>query len=530
MASLQHLHQELFQREWNEALSERQNYSNEIERYEKRFLCELSQDASVTSLEALHASILRSHILLYGDFHTSRASVDGCRNILRDLYKNRSLVLCVEIFRAEDQPYIDAYLLGNMTEFDFLEAIQYESDWGFPWKHYQELLTTARDFKIPVYGIDTNRKGLDQLQKRDKFMSQRLYAIQKNNKNSLLICVVGENHLAQSHLPDHLTKLGVSQDYIVRIVNNIDQYFFKCLEQKSSFPIYLSVAERYFCIMNSTPWSKWKSFNMWSDLKASLIEASDHKTYDYNEIRIDLDYHFYEICRDLSDFLGLSIAQENLQKFCIDESSFQWLSGFQKNSTSLQKDYGLYDLDRYTVCFNEHWQDAFPYLAGQFLYHMLHPHFNFSGDACMVFYKYVLWNAIGTMCAKIFDPHFSVMNFYHHKEYLLFYESKNCSQQYFISKEVISVFETIKRKDGLTVQIIKDSFEKCSRGISLEVAYLLGQMIGSECLSRYPFQSNEIDVMRIFFCKDLHNIEDVLLILSKMMPHLDPFEEHQNAA
>lgn len=53
--------------------------------------------------------------------------------------------VAMEFFRTPQQPVLDRYVAGEMTESEFLEEVGWDVNWGFPYHLYRPLITLARE-------------------------------------------------------------------------------------------------------------------------------------------------------------------------------------------------------------------------------------------------------------------------------------------------------------------------------------------------------------------------------------------------
>ena len=65
---------------------------------------------------------------------------------------------------SSEQQKINSFIKGQITEKEFLEAINYRESWRFPWVHYSELFTLAKEQNISIVGL--NSEGT--LERRDE--------------------------------------------------------------------------------------------------------------------------------------------------------------------------------------------------------------------------------------------------------------------------------------------------------------------------------------------------------------------------
>ncbi|MCS6838800.1 MAG: ChaN family lipoprotein, partial [Bdellovibrionaceae bacterium] len=196
---------------------------------------------------------------LMGDFHALNQSQKGHLRVLRLLPKTQKKVLFVEFLKRQDQKFLDLYLKEELSEQEFLDKVQWEQSWGFPWKSYKPLLVWAKKHRVPVVAIDRALKfhGDQSLALRDQFAAQVIFETLVANPDHLGIVIIGDYHISKNHLPKRLLeKFGNLK--IVRIFQNSETIFLKLLELGKEFEIDVVRFNRWdYCLVSVAPWVKW---------------------------------------------------------------------------------------------------------------------------------------------------------------------------------------------------------------------------------------------------------------------------------
>lgn len=290
-------------------------------------------------------AIDRSRIVLFGDFHSHKQCQRAFLRILR-MYTNRPdhapMIVLLEMFKSKDQKYIDAWYQGKMTDQDFLEAVNYEETWGFPWTNYRPILEFCKYHNIKLLGVNTARAGKDTLAVRDAHASKIIHKTLDQTSNIKVFCMMGEFHLADRHLPSAIASQNNSDRARepLRVFTNLDKYFFSLDPTKIHHrDEYLSLSPGIFCIMNSPPWIKWHSQSLWEEIKrigpVKYLEdaiapddvESDLASWDdddddlYTDDTLDLDFHLVHLQRQLAQFFRIDASAEVFERFHIVHGS-----------------------------------------------------------------------------------------------------------------------------------------------------------------------------------------------------------------
>ncbi len=67
-----------------------------------------------------------------------------------------SLTMGMEFFQKHQQPIVDRYVQGDITEKEFLEAVDWKKSWGFDYHLYRPLMQFARERKYRVLALNAS--------------------------------------------------------------------------------------------------------------------------------------------------------------------------------------------------------------------------------------------------------------------------------------------------------------------------------------------------------------------------------------
>jgi uncharacterized iron-regulated protein len=97
-------------------------------------------------------------VILLGEQHDSMPDHQWELATIERLYAaNPALVLGFEMFPRSDQPVLDAWVAGRLTEAAFLEQADWKHVWGFPPPLYLPIFRFARDHHIPMLALNVSR-------------------------------------------------------------------------------------------------------------------------------------------------------------------------------------------------------------------------------------------------------------------------------------------------------------------------------------------------------------------------------------
>lgn len=254
----------------------------------------------------LMTALSRCKIVLSADFHAYAQSQRAHVRLLREQSGRRPVVLVLECLRPEDETAVDKFLQGRLSEHKFLEAIEWNKHWGFPWENYRPLFELARDRGFRIRGINSSRRS--NLRQRDAWTAKLLMQFHREDPSAMVFVVIGEWHLASAHLPK-LLRRKLQVDDVVVIHQDVERLYFKLAKQKREGQVEMMKASgNRYCLMVSPPWMKWQSYLMF------LEQAYDRDLQE--DLAIDYTDHIVSLVEVLESDLKIETKKSNLQVYC----------------------------------------------------------------------------------------------------------------------------------------------------------------------------------------------------------------------
>ncbi|MEK2688823.1 ChaN family lipoprotein [Bdellovibrio sp. GT3] len=308
----------------------------ELMRYHKTYQNEFSRKWQAAEHAELWDQIADSQVVLMGDFHALHQSQKAQLRVLRNIPKNRPLVLAVEFFDAADQLKIDKFMSGKMSEKDFLKSIQWEAKWGFPWEHYRPILRYAQKNKIPVFGLNKAfaKRNATTLKSRDVFAGKKISELTKSHPESLIFVVYGDLHLASAHIPTEIQKnLGKPfAKKVLSLFQNSDKLYFQLLKKgEEGSTDLIRINRNTFCLMSVPPWVKWQNYLMYLEQAYDeglhfTSDEEDDDDWDEDEdsdfAPVDFTDHVGRYVKIMADELGLKVSLSGLSVYTAHDDSF----------------------------------------------------------------------------------------------------------------------------------------------------------------------------------------------------------------
>jgi hypothetical protein len=241
--------------------------------------------------------------------------------ILREVILHRpEITLALEVVRIDDQQTLDKFMAHGLSEEQFLEALEYDRSWGFPWDYYRDLFFFARDHGMRVVGINSEpRKGRGALRRRDRAAARVIAREHVENPERLIYLFDGDLHVASSHLPHEvdllLADFEIKPETVI-VFQNIENIYWKLarhgLEQETDVVL---IADGRFCVMSAPPIIKFQSYFNWINNTRELNSPAPPSWRSY----FTGDSNLYSQVRELVEMISrfLDIEAKGLDDFVV---------------------------------------------------------------------------------------------------------------------------------------------------------------------------------------------------------------------
>lgn len=119
-----------------------------------------------------------ARIIYVGEIHANKASHQVQLKILKSLYERfgENIAVGMEMFTRPYQPFLDQWVNGEIDENKFLEDTRWNSEWGYEYDLYKDILDFVREKKITLVALNApksmvkmvSKNGLKGLSKEEK--------------------------------------------------------------------------------------------------------------------------------------------------------------------------------------------------------------------------------------------------------------------------------------------------------------------------------------------------------------------------
>jgi uncharacterized iron-regulated protein len=126
-------------------------------------------DGKIVDLKQMVQDIKGANFIFVGEVHSNLKHHQAQLNIIKALFESKiTLAIGLEMFRASSQKELDQWVRGTMPLGVFVDV--YSRNWGMPWPWYMNILKYARQFDIPLIGLNVE-SGVTEKVSRQGFES-----------------------------------------------------------------------------------------------------------------------------------------------------------------------------------------------------------------------------------------------------------------------------------------------------------------------------------------------------------------------
>jgi hypothetical protein len=297
--------------------------SSDLNSYTKAYTKEFKSAThwAACTFSDLMGSMLKTQLVLGGDFHAFSQSQRAHLRILRNLPIGAKVILAMECFFSVDQKSVDAFVAGELSEKQFLKKVQWDKKWSFPWEHYRPLLqlAQARGFQVLALNKFYTRRNVDTLKKRDAHAADLIYKTHEKYADHLIYSIYGDLHLASSHLPASLRRRFRQPRLPLTVVfQDSEELYFKVVEAGLETEVeILAGGKDRFCVLGSPPWVKWQSYLVYLEhtYDRDLEEDDD-------DGRLDFTDHIHALVQILVSDLNVNVSTSDLAVYTAADENF----------------------------------------------------------------------------------------------------------------------------------------------------------------------------------------------------------------
>ena len=109
----------------------------------------------------------KASLVFLGESHTSAEFHRVQLQVIRELHRTgRKVLVGLEMFPVAEQPALDLWNGGTLSEEEFVEKSRWYRNWGYHWNYYRDIFLFCRDAKIPLHGVNVPRELVSDVRKK----------------------------------------------------------------------------------------------------------------------------------------------------------------------------------------------------------------------------------------------------------------------------------------------------------------------------------------------------------------------------
>ena len=220
---------------------------------------------SIIQSQQLTEMLSASDIILIGDYHALPAAQHYAASLLEERAHagERPLVLGMETIFSRHQHILEGWWRREIDEHELRERIRFDTDWGYDWQPFYELLVTAREHADAIYGLDCMpRDDLRKIGARDRHAVDKIAEIRERHPGAVILVLFGESHFAPSHLPRCLRQ-RLPEERVLTVLQNVDALYWRATGERQDRVEAVRVNDNVACVFNSTPLEKYESYRLY---------------------------------------------------------------------------------------------------------------------------------------------------------------------------------------------------------------------------------------------------------------------------
>ena len=115
----------------------------------------------------LPARLAGVRLLLVGEEHTAMESHRVERRVLEELADaGRRVSIGLEMYPYGEQPWLDQWVGGKLSEKEFVEQSRWYKNWGYNWGYSRDIFLLAGEAQMPMFAINTPREVVAAVRKK----------------------------------------------------------------------------------------------------------------------------------------------------------------------------------------------------------------------------------------------------------------------------------------------------------------------------------------------------------------------------
>ena len=126
-----------------------------------------SRTATPVAPAEVARKLAKARLVFLGESHTSPEFHRVQLQVIRELHRaGRKVLVGLEMYPVAEQPALDLWNGGTLSEAEFVEKSRWYRNWGYHWDYYRDIFLFCRDAKIPLHGVNVPRELVSDVRKK----------------------------------------------------------------------------------------------------------------------------------------------------------------------------------------------------------------------------------------------------------------------------------------------------------------------------------------------------------------------------
>jgi hypothetical protein len=244
-------------------------------------------------------------ILLIGDYHALPSSQQFTSRLAIQLKQegDRPVIVGLEPIFKRDQAILDDWQAGSIADSELRTRLRFDSQWGYAWEPFIQMLHMLRQSRIPMFGLDCYPRGdMRRIGTRDRHAAMMVAELEARYPDSQILVSFGESHLAPQHLPAAVKK-RLPDMRVHTILQNLDELYWHAAGESLQPPEGVRISDDVICVFNTTPWEKYQCYRACvENWRSEGANKADYAPVFYDLIDALLEFLRIERYADVDEF------------------------------------------------------------------------------------------------------------------------------------------------------------------------------------------------------------------------------------
>ena len=122
--------------------------------------------AAVTPAEVAQ-KLSKARLVFLGESHTNAEFHRVQLQVIRELAKaGKKVLVGLEMYPVAEQPALDLWNAGSVSEAGFVEKSAWYRNWGYHWDYYRDVFLLCREVKATLHGVNVPRELVSDVRKK----------------------------------------------------------------------------------------------------------------------------------------------------------------------------------------------------------------------------------------------------------------------------------------------------------------------------------------------------------------------------